>query len=76
MQGMSQANLDLGIFQETNLKGGVYTRESSRYNVVATEAPIRHCSGFALFYWPSPQYAVEPIQQFGPNVVSFHMVTG
>ena len=26
LRGMSQENLDLGIFQETNLTGGVYTR--------------------------------------------------
>ena len=42
LRGLSQANLDLGVFQETNLTGGVYTRGSSDYNVVARDVPIRH----------------------------------
>ena len=37
--GMAQANLDLGIFQETNLTGGVYTCGSNRYTAVATDTP-------------------------------------
>ena len=40
MLGMSQVNLDLGIFQETKLMGGVYTRRLDRYSVVATDMPI------------------------------------
>ena len=42
LRGVSQANLDLGVFQETNLTGGVYTRVSADYNVVARDVPIRH----------------------------------
>ena len=40
LQGMSQANMDLGIFQETKLTDGIYTRGSAGYSVVATGAPI------------------------------------
>ena len=29
LRGMSQANMELGIFQETKLKNGVYTRHKS-----------------------------------------------
>ena len=39
LRGMFQANMDLGIFQENNLTGGVYTRGSAGCSVVATEAP-------------------------------------
>ena len=39
LQGMSQANMDLGIFQETKCTDGIYTRESAGYRVVATDAP-------------------------------------
>ena len=39
LQGLSQANMDLGIFQETKCTDGIYTCESARYCVVATDAP-------------------------------------
>ena len=39
LRGMSQANIDLGIFQETKCTDGIYTRESAGYRVVATDAP-------------------------------------
>ena len=52
LRGMSQANMDLGIFQETKCRDGIYTRESTRYRVVATDAPRRHRGGVALFYRP------------------------
>ena len=54
LQGMSQANMDLGILQETKLTDGVYTRGSAGYNVIATDAPSRHRSGVALFTAPPP----------------------
>ena len=31
LQGILQANVDLGVFQETNANKGIYTQESSRY---------------------------------------------
>ena len=34
--GMSQANMDLGVFQETKLPKRIYMRESNGYKVVAT----------------------------------------
>ena len=40
LRGMSQANMDLGVFQETKLTDGIYTNRSARYSVVATGAPI------------------------------------
>ena len=76
LRGMFQANMDLGIYQETKLTGGVYTRGSAGYIVVATDTLSRHCGGVAVFYQPSPRYAVEEIQQFGPHVVGFQMDTG
>ena len=75
LRGMYQANMDLGIFQETKLTGGVYTRGSDGYSVIATDAPIQHRGGVAVFYRPSPIYAVETIQQFGPSVVGFQLAT-
>ena len=39
VMGVSQANLDLVVFQDTKLTDGVYTRGSSGYSVVAMDAP-------------------------------------
>ena len=58
LRGMYQANMDLGIFQETKLTGGVYNRGSDGYSVIATDAPIQQRGGVAMFYRPSPRYAV------------------
>ena len=76
LQGMSQANTDLGILQETKLTDGIYTRGSAGYSVVATDAPSQHCGGVAIFHWPAPHFTVEAVQKFGPNVIGFHLATG
>ena len=68
---MSQANIDLGIFQETKVTDSIYTRGSAGYSVVATDAPSRQCGGVAVFHRPAPHFAVEAVQKFGPNVVGF-----
>ena len=44
-RGMSQANMDLGILQETKLTDGIYTRGSASYSVIVTDAPSRHRGG-------------------------------
>ena len=74
--GMSQANMDLGILQETKLTDGVYTRGSAGYNVIATDAPSRHRGGVALFYRPTPHFVVEVVERCGPNVMVFQVATG
>ena len=76
LRGMSQANMDLGILQETKCKDGIYTRELAGYRVVATDALSRHRGGVALFYIPSPLFVVEAVREYGPNVVSFEVATG
>ena len=52
LRGMAQANIDLGVFQETKCTDGIYTRESAGYRVIATDALSRHRGGVALFYRP------------------------
>ena len=64
LRGTYQANMDLGIFQETKLAGDVYTRRSAGYRVVATDVPSRHHSGVAVFYRLSPHYAVDSVQRY------------
>ena len=74
--GMAQANIDLGVFQETKCTDRIYTRESAGYRVVATDAPSPHRGAVALFYRPSPLFAVEAVREYGPNVLSFEVATG
>ena len=76
LRGVSQAKLDVGVFQETKLTDRVYTRRSAGYRIVTMDAPIRHRAGVAVFCRPSPQYVLKAIQQFGPNVVVFQMDIG
>ena len=73
---MDQTNLDLGNLQETKLMGGVYTRRSARYSVVAMEAPIQHRGRVAVFYRASPSFSVEALHQFVPKSVRLQMDTG
>ena len=68
--------MDVGIFQETKVTGGIYTCGSDGYSVVATDAPSQYCGGVAVFHWPAPHFVVEVVQKFGPNVIGFQLVTG
>ena len=74
--GLSQANMDLGIFQEMKLMDRIYTRGLAGYSFVATDAPSRHRGGVVIFHRPAPHFAVEAVQQFGPNIIGFQLVTG
>ena len=74
--GMSQVNIDLGIFQEMKMTDGIYTRGSDGYSVVATDAPSQHRGDVAIFHRPAPQFVVEAVQQSGPNVIGFQLATG
>ena len=55
---MYQANLELGVLQETNIMDGVYTRGPAGYIVVATENPRQQCDRVAVFYWASLQFLI------------------
>ena len=76
LRGMEQANLDVGILQDTKFTDRVYTRASAGYRVVATDAPSRHRGGIAMFYREGAGFAVEEVRQYGPNVLSFEVVSG
>ena len=76
LRGISQANMDLGILQETKCTDGIYTRDLAGYRVVATDVPSRHCGRVALFYRPSQLFVVEAVREYGLNVMSFEVATG
>ena len=76
MRGISQANMDLGILQETKFTDGVYTRGSDSYSVIATDAPSRHRGDVALFYRSEPHFVVEAVENFVPNVIGLQLAMG
>ena len=45
MRVVDQANMDLGVLFDMNLTGGVYTCHSSGYNMIESEATIKHQGG-------------------------------
>ena len=73
---ISQANMDLGIFQETKITKRIYTRASSGYKVVDTEAPITHSGGVSILYWTAKHFYLEEFQAYGENVVSSQLASG
>ena len=75
LRGMSQANMDLGIRQETKLTDGIYKCGSASYSLIVTDAPSRHCGVVALFYRLEPHFVVEAVEKFGPNVIGFQIAT-
>ena len=50
LRAMQQMNLDIGILTETKLTNGIHTRQSSGFQVVATEARSAHQGGVALVF--------------------------
>ena len=76
LRGMSQANMDLVILQETKLTDGIYTRGSAGYSVIATDAPSRHRGDVTFLYPSKPHFVVEAVEKFGPNVLGFQIATG
>ena len=50
MMGVSQANLDLVVPQDTKFTYGVYTHELDGYSVVSMGALIQYCDRVVVFY--------------------------
>jgi hypothetical protein len=75
-RAMEAMGVDLGVFLETKLTGGVYTRNSSGYSVVTSDAPSSHQGGIALFWRANKTYEIEDWRIRGPNVLSFVIETG
>jgi exonuclease III len=74
---MRLMGIDLGVFTETKLVDGTYTREAEGYEVVATEAKSNHQGGVALFYRKTAEnWVIEGTRPFGPNVIRTTLVSG
>ena len=63
---MSQANMDLGVFQKIKSTRHIYTHEYCGYKVVATEDPSAHIGGIAIFYRMTEHFYMEAFQA-APN---------
>jgi len=69
--------VDIGFVQETKLTGGIYTRRSCGYTILASDAPSAHQGGVALIYREQHDlYEVEETKVWHPNLLSFQLVTG
>ena len=76
LQGMLQAYVNLGVFQETKATTRIYTQEYRGYRVVASEAPSAHSSRIAVSYRATEHFFVKAFQIHGENVASFQMELG
>ena len=76
LRAMGKMGVDVGVFQETKITKGIYPRSGFGYSVFATDARSRSCGGVALFWRDCDGCAVEEQRGWGPNVLSFHLVTG
>jgi hypothetical protein len=50
LRAMEAMDINLGVFLETNLTGGIYTWNLSGYFLVASDAPSVHQGGIAFFW--------------------------
>ena len=73
---MSQANMYLGVFQDTKIKRIIYTCESIGYRLVEMEAPSVDSSGVAVFYMAEEHVSLEVLQTYGAKVFNFQMASG
>ena len=72
---MDQANIELEVFQEMKLMGGVHTPESARYCIIASDTLIQHQGGVALLYRPLERFQVKENQVHVLNIVSCNMAS-
>ena len=75
-RALSSLNVDIALLQETKLTNGAYTRNSSGYSVVASDAPSSKKGGIALCWKESQLYELEETKFFGPHVLAFRVITG
>ena len=76
LRALGKVGVDLCFLTETKLTEGIYTRFSSDYRVLATNAISHHQGGIALVYRDSPYWQVESSVFHGPNVMSAMIVSG
>ncbi len=73
LRAMNQLGVDIGILLKTKLPGGIYTRYSSGYSVLALTATSVRQGGIALFWRGNNSYEVKETQNWGANVISLQL---
>ena len=76
LRAVKALGVDFGLLTKTKLTGSIYTRHSSGYKVIATEAFSAYQGGVALCWRKSANFEVEETQTWGPNVMTCQLVTG
>ena len=76
LQGLSQANLDLGVFQQTKVTDRVHTCASAGYHVFENQYFKPEIRGVDVIYWDTPHFQVEALQTHGPNMLIFQVASG
>ena len=76
LRAVKALGVDFGLLTETKLTGGIYTRNSSGYEVLATDAVNAHQGGVAICWRKSADFEVEETRAWGPNVMTSQLVTG
>jgi hypothetical protein len=73
LRAMNQLGVDIGFLLKTKLTGGIYTRYSSGYSVLALTATSVQQGGIALFWRGNNLYEVKETQIWGVNVISLQL---
>ncbi len=70
--------VDIALLQETELTRSIYTRNSSGYKIMATDALSLsvHQGGIALVWREDEVYEMEEVKFSGPHAISFQPRTG
>ena len=76
LRALQKGNVVVGFLQETKLMQGIHTRNGSGYNVWVTKAESCHRGGVAVVWGAAKGWQVENMSGFGPNVVSFLLMSG
>ena len=76
MFGLEQANVYLGLLQDTKITGNIYARESVGFCVISLDAPRCHLRVVTIFYKESPRFVEGAHQQNGLNIINFQMEKG
>jgi len=75
-RALGSLNVDIAVLQETKLTNGIYTRNSSGYSIVASDAPSKQKGGIALCWRESRLYELEEARFLSPHVLTFRLITG
>ncbi|EJK77064.1 hypothetical protein THAOC_01127, partial [Thalassiosira oceanica] len=76
-RALDLSNVAVAVLQETKITTDAYTKFSSGYRVQASKATSVRQGGVALCYRDDhPDFELEEQRFFGPNVVTFRLITG